>query len=175
MWEYNHTDELYHHGVKGMKWGVRKARQAEADLRSKKSAYKKAKKAYDESYNKAYNKAIAAYSPIKKHRENNDKRWEDAANKSEAMKKAKSDYKSAKKEFNKNTTVGQKAGAAIRSDGAKKAAKTLASIGALLVYDQVLTGGTTRKVYAGMIKATGRIAVTAYMKSRGATDIRWYD
>ena len=22
MWEYNYTDELYHYGVKGMKWGV---------------------------------------------------------------------------------------------------------------------------------------------------------
>ena len=29
MWNYNYSYELYHHGVKGMRWGVRKARIAE--------------------------------------------------------------------------------------------------------------------------------------------------
>ena len=25
MWQYNYTDELYHYGVKGMKWGAEKS------------------------------------------------------------------------------------------------------------------------------------------------------
>lgn len=25
MWQYNHTEELYHYGVPGMRWGVRKS------------------------------------------------------------------------------------------------------------------------------------------------------
>lgn len=46
MWTYNYNNspELYHHGVKGMKWGVRKARKAtikvlEAKKRRDKTKY----------------------------------------------------------------------------------------------------------------------------------------
>lgn len=110
--------ELYHYGVKGMKWGVRK-KYDYTDVDRKRDTMKTAKKAYNKSFSKAYNRAIGAYSPIKKHREANNRRWEDAANKAVTYEKARTAYKTAKKaqnkairektqELNKNASLGEK-------------------------------------------------------------------
>lgn len=97
MWEYNYSDELYHHGVKGMKWGVRKKRPA--SLTKAKSNYKSAQDEYVKSFNKAYSKSLTAYSPFKKHRQNNAKRWKDANDKGNAVIEAKKVYKTEKNKY----------------------------------------------------------------------------
>lgn len=86
--------ELKHYGVKGMRWGHRKA--PDLNVQSAKAAYKTARKEYNRAFDKAYNRAIAAWSPIKKHRQANDARWEDAADKAEKLREAKKAYKAAK-------------------------------------------------------------------------------
>lgn len=59
MWQWNdETCELYHYGVKGMKWGVRKQRMAEKKLNRVTSKADKSENRY-KSYETAYKMADA--------------------------------------------------------------------------------------------------------------------
>lgn len=98
-----YPNELYHHGVKGMKWGVRKAQPVSGSrgrLQSAKADYKSSKKTYNKSYNKAY--SYSARHPIsqfvsKKIKAESEARWDQAIKDAKQTNSAKSAYKSAKK------------------------------------------------------------------------------
>lgn len=62
-----------------------------------KNDYKQSKRDFSKAYNSAYNKSIAAYSPVKKHREANTKRWENAYDRAVKLNDSKNAYKQAKK------------------------------------------------------------------------------
>lgn len=145
--------ELYHYGVKGMKWGVRQARQAGRELDRKKRAYTQAKR--------ARNRAVSR-----------DTGYDDIARKTANYTQAKADYRQAKREFNENAPNRVKV-----ERGVRKTAAALGKIGMMYVADQKFLGGVgtaaTKIAAQSAVKVIGMTAVTAYTMARGGTNIKW--
>ena len=72
MWEYGYGDELYHHGVKGQKWGVRRFQNYDGSWVSPEAAQRFRRERSKEVYrtnkrlNKVQNKADRLSNQIKK-------------------------------------------------------------------------------------------------------------
>ena len=93
------SDELYHYGVLGMKWGVRKKRES-ADpnsVRGVANTYKSSKKVFNKEFNKAYMKYETSL-PFTKRRKS-------AYNEMEA---AGSKFKAAKEKYKKDVVTAKK-------------------------------------------------------------------
>ena len=99
---YESNNYLQHYGIKGMKWGHRKALPKSSTykkVQSAKQQYKNAKKDFNKAYNKSYSYSsrhyIGQFTNKNKKAESN-RLWNDTADKSRALDKAKANYKNAK-------------------------------------------------------------------------------
>jgi hypothetical protein len=126
MWEYNHTDTLAHHGIKGQKWGVRRFQNedgsltpagerrygSEVDYKSSKKAYKTAVKEQKRAGRNAFGiDGLKRYTDAEKN--TSDAYTQRARAKAEyANAKKKSDEKGDKAEFKSYVKTVSKTGLA---------------------------------------------------------------
>lgn len=145
--------ELYHYGVKGMKWGVRQAQEAGRELNRKKKLYKQAKLSRHVSLLRGESGVSVGY-------------------KTDNVNQARAEYRQAKKEFKANAPTRVKI-----QHGAKNATATLAKIGALHIVDKNVFGGAgteAAKIAAeAALKVTGMTVITAYHLARGDSNLKW--
>lgn len=167
-----HNGELYHHGVKGQKWGRRRYQNKDGSLtpagikRYAKKSY--AKSSYESNTSlsgKLYDKYTGAHKIIanEKYKQSSAKKNQEAAEQYLAEKQAK-----------KDVAAKQRVRSAAKK-GAQVTTNTLAKLGSAYVSDQLFFGGEGTKIAKEVINTAGRATITAYTMARGGYDIKWYD
>lgn len=177
--------ELYHHGIKGMKWGRRRYQNPDGSLTpaGKKryvtvaQANRNAKKAGQEARRAsiAADKA-AGVTGIGSGRKV-------LLNANAAEKKAVKESLAADRAYNKQLRSDKRKNSKLKNPVTREKAAKVAAKGAKVagqlamssLVDDVFYGGAGKKVAKETTMAMGRAAVTAYTMARGGYDIKWYD
>ena len=181
--------ELYHFGVKGMKWGVRRKRSDQSSGSRIPFGAKSGPKKPDLPFGAKSGPSKPKLPSII------DRNTTGSANKDYSSKQRKRDQaiygKGAEKRINKKLNKGHglqgarhyeverrerktKAQKRLRK-GAKVATSVMATVGMMYIRDQVFNNGRGTDAVKSGVKKTGRKAVETIIKMRGGTVVGWTD
>ena len=160
---------LYHYGIKGQKWGVRRYQNPDGTLTDtgiKRYATKGySKDAYDankSSVGKAYDKITGANKYTGKMQYDMSSKEQNKARAEKYL----ADEKIAKKKAKKKINIGKKKVVTTLS----KIGKVASTVVTASVIDDMFYNGAGKRT----VKYAGRAAVTAALTAMGHRDIRWY-